>query len=340
MVPGACDIAIVSGRHKPVQYTRPVVIMSAGVQPAFIHHLECPVCLNNYRDPRLLPCPQGSHTVCKACLDHLVKETTIVCPVCGTTHAVPATGPSDLPRDLSAAGMGDSLCKECKLTPPAVRCCHCDIDLCQICHDAHHTFHGVQRSFHELRDQLEKAGKDGGTAEVQRIGADVEREIDNALDLMARQLEERRQTLKKGLQRMINKILDDLKICRQELERNTVKTRKYLETADSRLGDKYDYHITQKQMERIKRETEAKTSETETYLRNIHSFPRPMFKYNSQRASSAILSFGSMQLLPVDVHVYDCPVAIDTDPITQVRPREVGKRGTGPGEVTMMHCQM
>ncbi|KAG7239273.1 hypothetical protein INR49_029375, partial [Caranx melampygus] len=48
--------------------------------------LTCPVCLDLYRDPHLLPC---GHNFCKNCLDHLKRQSErgrIRCPECRDSH--------------------------------------------------------------------------------------------------------------------------------------------------------------------------------------------------------------------------------------------------------------
>ena len=45
--------------------------------------LECAVCLEQYKDPKVLPC---LHTFCKTCLEGLLNKESvvwkIVCPTC------------------------------------------------------------------------------------------------------------------------------------------------------------------------------------------------------------------------------------------------------------------
>ena len=50
---------------------------------------DCPSCLTEYQDPKLLPC---QHTVCLMCLERLEKEQQVTCPRCDVTHKVPQRG--------------------------------------------------------------------------------------------------------------------------------------------------------------------------------------------------------------------------------------------------------
>ena len=52
---------------------------------------ECPVCFEFYDEsgehvPRLLPC---THTLCENCVRSLLKEKSLRCPECKTTHQAP-----------------------------------------------------------------------------------------------------------------------------------------------------------------------------------------------------------------------------------------------------------
>ena len=44
---------------------------------------DCPICLINYRNPKLLSC---SHTICEICLKDIIKKhpDNPLCPICNT----------------------------------------------------------------------------------------------------------------------------------------------------------------------------------------------------------------------------------------------------------------
>ena len=46
---------------------------------------ECPVCREEFTDPRAMPC---DHLLCQDCVDHITRGIKIKCPVCNTTHDV------------------------------------------------------------------------------------------------------------------------------------------------------------------------------------------------------------------------------------------------------------
>ena len=57
--------------------------MAHAVPEEVTEHLTCPVCMEQLREPKVLPC---LHTYCKACLQKLVKKQgsdhIITCPEC------------------------------------------------------------------------------------------------------------------------------------------------------------------------------------------------------------------------------------------------------------------
>ena len=290
----------------------------------FIQHLECPVCMEIYTDPKLLPC---SHTLCKVCLDGVVINSSISCPVCRATHPVPQLGTDGLPRNLAIAGMVDSLCAECKMTHSDVSCSHCNKMICQTCRVAHTTFERVQQSFRDLHQVIQNAGRDVKKEELQKIRAAIAKEIDNAIDILTSSLDRRRKKLKDDLDLIIKEALDmpEAKLWMKKLESKTSNAQKHMDQDKSQLGDVYSDLVTIQEMSAIKAQNEATIREIESLISNSPCLARPMLKYNSHLFSSAISSFGSIELLHRDTE--DCPVAVDTSgPVTAGRPRVVGEK--------------
>ena len=305
--------------------------MAAAAQKNFLKNLECPVCLDVCTDPRMLPCRQGNHTLCRRCLDGLIIGRTITCPECRGKHNVPPSGPDGFPRNIMAAGLIDSLCRECRMAHPEVTCSHCDKMLCRSCHVAHQAFDTVNQSVDKLQFVIQKGRKNVKEAEIKRFGAAIEHEIDQAMDQLADQLADRRKTLKSELRKMINEHMDGLKPWRKEVDTKTSEAQTYLDTANRELGDKYSDQITNQQLTDITSQSQNKIKEIESIISKAPSLPKPVLKYNSHQAVSAISSFGSIELLRV--YTDDCPVAVDTTgPLTSDRPRVVGRNGSGPSK--------
>uniref|UniRef100_A0A3P8WIA3 Uncharacterized protein n=2 Tax=Cynoglossus semilaevis TaxID=244447 RepID=A0A3P8WIA3_CYNSE len=59
---------------------------SANLEACVLQELTCPVCLDLFRDPHLLPC---GHNFCKSCLHHLKQQAErgrLRCPECRNSH--------------------------------------------------------------------------------------------------------------------------------------------------------------------------------------------------------------------------------------------------------------
>ena len=69
---------------------------------AFINKmLECPICFEQFRQPKALPC---QHTFClEPCLKDLVnsEKTSIECPICRKIHDLPNGGVDKFPNNFT-----------------------------------------------------------------------------------------------------------------------------------------------------------------------------------------------------------------------------------------------
>ena len=107
--------------------------------------LTCVVCLDRFKEPKILPC---GHTFCKSCLEGFpLKRQKLTCPQCRTEHAVPEGGfliDFSAEREIEFESIKESaskntpcgLCSESK-QPLAAFCGECDTTLCDYCTEAH-----------------------------------------------------------------------------------------------------------------------------------------------------------------------------------------------------------
>lgn len=110
--------------------------------------LLCPICMDEFQDPRLLPC---YHTMCSQCIHNLLTSTNsgrfFRCPQCRRDVNVPRGGVSELPVNFFVRSLQDELstgvevgpCQLCHLgfSAPQFRCVDCDLDICRFCIHAH-----------------------------------------------------------------------------------------------------------------------------------------------------------------------------------------------------------
>lgn len=114
--------------------------------------LKCSICLELYKDPRILPC---LHTFCLECLKRLVVDeedkSTITCAQCRKNHSVPEGGVITFLQNITillelmeARSTDDKteklLCGSCTSNDPAVAFCEMcgDLYLCDTCVSCHH----------------------------------------------------------------------------------------------------------------------------------------------------------------------------------------------------------
>ena len=107
--------------------------------------LTCPICLDLFDDPRLLPC---SHTFCRRCLQgtHLVRSL-LTCPVCRYQCLGQSLPINRIVLTLVEQYRQDKLCSrlinitakcyDCKSYSNLDLCYHCDILLCCKCFHRH-----------------------------------------------------------------------------------------------------------------------------------------------------------------------------------------------------------
>ena len=111
--------------------------------------LTCTVCLDHFKEPKVLPC---CHTFCRGCLERILEKSKdkakLVCPKCRTEHKVPENGPEGFLTDFTVTHDLESLqlksrqesstCEQCDSTEQAVAyCSDCPAFLCDFCSQAH-----------------------------------------------------------------------------------------------------------------------------------------------------------------------------------------------------------
>ena len=112
--------------------------------------LECSLCLDNFKEPKLLPC---FHVFCKSpCLEKLVSKDgqSLQCPTCRQLVPLPAKGVSGLQSDFhidhlfeirdafnKAAESTDTQCGDCEDGKATGYCRDCGDFVCDDCQAAH-----------------------------------------------------------------------------------------------------------------------------------------------------------------------------------------------------------
>eukprot|EP01063_Lacrimia_lanifica_P003210 TRINITY_DN11701_c0_g1_i1.p1 TRINITY_DN11701_c0_g1~~TRINITY_DN11701_c0_g1_i1.p1 ORF type:complete len:631 (+),score=179.61 TRINITY_DN11701_c0_g1_i1:127-2019(+) len=118
--------------------------------------LTCPLCLELYEVPCVLPC---GHTVCRGCVMALGGEGSgLLCPTCKTPSG--PVNPSQLPVNVGieralaslhaqGRGAGPQTCDKCEEAVATLACDACNLLLCEACNEEHHK---GKFKFHQISD--------------------------------------------------------------------------------------------------------------------------------------------------------------------------------------------
>ena len=110
--------------------------------------VQCPICQEDLKNPRLLPCV---HTFCLECLEGYCRDKLpgddVPCPVCRTEFQIPKNGVVDLPlRAHAEEPMPSEMCEVClcdqRSIPATVYCIDCCQKLCRNCGNPHRKMRG------------------------------------------------------------------------------------------------------------------------------------------------------------------------------------------------------
>lgn len=220
--------------------------------------LTCAICLDRYRNPKLLPC---QHTFCmEPCLDGLIDyaRRQIKCPECRAEHRIPYQGIQQFPTNVTLMRFLElhrditgeepepppsmmERCSVCSEKSNVEKCAHCDKKICPDCKEAHVDIlrreinrinNQVRRGLHRLSEALTQTKKNA--EKLQFNCNQVKEEIEDIVKRYSKDLKVTEGKLKHDLEvytetemKSINKLKEDL-----EIEVNNI-------TSNCELIDKY-----------------------------------------------------------------------------------------------------
>ncbi|GAB6032262.1 hypothetical protein CHUAL_010903 [Chamberlinius hualienensis] len=182
--------------------------------------LTCAICLDRYRNPKLLPC---QHTFCmEPCIEGLIDyvRRQIKCPECRAEHRIPYQGIQGYPTNVTLMRFLElhfevtgeipdptpsmmERCGVCSEKAYVTPCAHCEKKICTECKDAHMDImkreisrinNQVKRGLNRLQDALCQATK---SSELLQINAtSVSQEIEETYRRLVKALKEREEALK------------------------------------------------------------------------------------------------------------------------------------------------
>ena len=189
--------------------------------------LTCPICLDQYTDPRVLPC---AHCYCKDCIDHLPVELengryVVRCPTCRQPSELRERGASSLPVAFHINNLLeiDQLLKKASF----VQCCHAHgnkpMDLyCETCEE--HICFKCSTEFH--RDHMCDRAEDLFIKHKQQIEAclkpvkeqiDVVKQILNHFDTREREMREQEEVVQKKINDIYQQLMSELQESKRRL---------------------------------------------------------------------------------------------------------------------------
>lgn len=122
----------------------------------------CPICMDNYRNPKLLPC---THTICQTCLENILasgyKSDLLVCPICRKENHVPEKGAVMFMPNYFVSTSSQELDSTCNVCEAVLsdyqkkfgRCSYCNGQMCQRCYSKHRHPENEVRHFQRMASQ-------------------------------------------------------------------------------------------------------------------------------------------------------------------------------------------
>ncbi|XP_078573295.1 uncharacterized protein LOC144860097 [Branchiostoma floridae x Branchiostoma japonicum] len=217
--------------------------------------LTCPVCLDRYKRPKILPC---QHTFCQdPCLQQLADPVRrkVKCPECRAMHNIPPKGISgfpnnitilkflDLPAEAQFSSRTES-CQVCRRSTAISKCFHCPKRLCDACKKAHASQlkldigQQISLIWRELPKLTEAVNIVEKTAtHIKQSGEMVKMDIKSSIDQNIRKLREREQILLNEVDLFLQSELRLLKVKQENLEVELASIASHCDSAESKITE-------------------------------------------------------------------------------------------------------
>ncbi|XP_049958896.1 RING finger protein nhl-1 isoform X1 [Schistocerca serialis cubense] len=228
--------------------------------------LTCAICLDRYRNPKLLPC---QHSFCmEPCMDGLVDyvRRQVKCPECRAEHRIPYQGVQGYPTNVTlqrflelhieitgelpdpTSGQIMERCSVCSEKSYCSLCVHCDKKVCADCKGAHMDIlrreitrinNQVRRGIHRLQDALSLVEKNQIT--LLNNCTSVTEEIDEIYRRLMKALKDRTESLRSEIERYQSTEQRNLRTLKDNLEQELSNIQSNCELADKHMNDNVDW---------------------------------------------------------------------------------------------------
>ncbi|XP_026668078.1 mucin-22 isoform X3 [Ceratina calcarata] len=224
--------------------------------------LTCAICLDRYRNPKLLPC---QHSFCmEPCMDGLVDyvRRQVKCPECRAEHRIPYQGVQAFPTNVTlqrflelhieitgelpdpTSGQTMERCGVCSEKSYCSLCVHCEKKCCPECKDAHMDIlrreivrinSQIRRGLHRLQDALALVEKN--TLGLQTNCASVAEEVDEIYRRLSKALKDRTEHLRNEVDRYLGTELRGLIQLKENLELEIANIQSNCDLAEAHINE-------------------------------------------------------------------------------------------------------
>ncbi|XP_043270624.1 RING finger protein nhl-1 isoform X3 [Venturia canescens] len=224
--------------------------------------LTCAICLDRYRNPKLLPC---QHSFCmEPCMDGLVDyvRRQVKCPECRAEHRIPYQGVQAFPTNVTlqrflelhieitgelpdpTSGQTMERCGVCSEKSYCSLCVHCEKKCCPECKDAHMDIlrreiarinSQIRRGLHRLQDALALVEKN--TLGLQTNCASVAEEVDEIYRRLSKALKDRTEHLRNEIERYSGSEIRGLLQLKENLELEIANIQSNCDLADAHINE-------------------------------------------------------------------------------------------------------
>uniref|UniRef100_A0A8D9BW06 RING finger protein nhl-1 n=2 Tax=Cacopsylla melanoneura TaxID=428564 RepID=A0A8D9BW06_9HEMI len=222
--------------------------------------LTCAICLDRYRNPKLLPC---QHSFCmEPCMDGLVDyvRRQVKCPECRAEHRIPYQGVQGFPTNVTlqrflelhieitgelpdpTSGQTMKRCSVCSEKSYVTMCGHCDKEVCADCKGAHMDIlrreiarinSQVRRALHRLQDML--ALVERNMLALQTNCNSVSEEVEEIHSRLTKALKDRTEFLQGELDRYLTTEVKNLSQLKENLELEIANISSNCDLADEHM---------------------------------------------------------------------------------------------------------
>ncbi|KAG8212702.1 hypothetical protein J437_LFUL019605 [Ladona fulva] len=220
--------------------------------------LTCAICLDRYRNPKLLPC---QHSFCmEPCMDGLVDY--VKCPECRAEHRIPYQGVQGYPTNVTlqrflelhieitgelpdpTSGQIMERCNVCSEKSYCTLCVHCEKKICSECKEAHMEVlrreisrinNQIRRSVHRLQDAL--AAIDRNAVGLNTNCASVGEEVEEVHRRLSKAIKDRTEFLRSELERYLTTEQRNLATLKEQLETEVANIQSNCDLADKHMAD-------------------------------------------------------------------------------------------------------